>query len=632
MEIIRILNKTVKPPNVKVRAKEDIYLEFTFPYSLPKDSTITFRFRGGRNNKNDWYKLQPFDSGFDGYFSLKTIPHSNLLPMLTTGKEFYIQYLILDDNLKDKTIFEIQIRQTLVQSIIEEQKRIEIFARLPTNEILYVSNPPSLKVKSENFDHITVLAPSLVFVDEEFKLILRFEDKFSNPINSYREEINIDLISNFADSRKLYEPIIPNLQNGIITVKDNWMTESGLFTVRISTQKKSFDSNLILCVKKEKEVERRLFWGFIHGHTVKSDGMVSAEQYFQNIVDANLDFGTCSEHDRSWETTDSDFDFLKKLVQKYNARQDFVSFFGYEWGTWYTGGFGDICIYHKSNDLPILRSELNKYKTTPKLIKHLRDYKDQVMLIAHHTAIRPGFRNWEYFDNSLEHLVEIYSCWGNQERSNLDGNRFPPRYKLFGYGKYAKKRGPILEKKEGFVQNALMKGYKLGFTAGGDDHYGIYPSGPLDMDNGIYPPGILAVWAQDLTKDGIWKALESRKCYGTTGARIIVEFWINGHFIGDIIDLEEKPRLKMKRDVLIKIFSGLKIKKVEIIKNNKVFASFEPQTYLFKQSFSDDTNFLQEAFEHSKKEQKFIFYYVRIHLAERQMAWVSPIWIVKNYD
>ncbi|GAH92825.1 unnamed protein product, partial [marine sediment metagenome] len=46
----------------------------------------------------------------------------------------------------------------------------------------------------------------------------------------------------------------------------------------------------------------------------------------------------------------------------------------------------------------------------------------------------------------------------------------------------------------------LRRGYKLGFTAGGDDHFGIYSSGPGDPDNGIYPSGIMAVWAKQLTK------------------------------------------------------------------------------------------------------------------------------------
>ena len=38
--------------------------------------------------------------------------------------------------------------------------------------------------------------------------------------------------------------------------------------------------------------------------------------------------------------------------------------------------------------------------------------------------------------------------------------------KFFGYGKNAKKRGAILEKKKCFVQDALARGFKLGFTAG----------------------------------------------------------------------------------------------------------------------------------------------------------------------
>ncbi|MFO8017666.1 MAG: DUF3604 domain-containing protein [Promethearchaeia archaeon] len=629
MKYIQIFDKTIEPQHIQVRSKADISMKFTFPQTLPNSSTITFRFRGGRNNKNDWYKVQPFDSGFDGYFQLKTESASQLFPMLCTGKEFYVQYLVMSDPIEKMTTFEINIHHTLVQSIIEENKRIEIIVRLPNGEVLYVENPPTVTVESEQFDHLTILCPSMVEAGEPFKFIIRFEDKYYNPIEKYQKLLNIALIHNSSIFKQISERLKPNPQNGIMTIESKKIHKPGLFKIRVSTQYQSFDSNPILCVNKLKGEDRQLYWGFLHGHTRKSDGMISAEQYFQNLINAKLDFGTCSEHDHSWETTDADFSHIKKIVRKYNKRDDFVSFFGYEWGSWYTGGFGDVCIYHRSDNLPILRSELNKYNSIPKLFKYLKRYRDQVLLIAHHTAVRPGYRDWTFSDDSLEDLVEIYSSWGNQENSYRDGNILPPRYKLYSWGKYGDERGPVLEKEEGFVQTALKQGNKLGFTAGGDDHYGIYPSGPIDVRNGIYPPGILGVWAKDLTKENIWEALKSRKCYGTTGPRIIGNFWINRHSLGDIIDLEENSHLKTKREILIKVFSGLTIKKVELIRNNEIFASLEPDTHSFKETFIDNSDFFQDTFMHPEKSQEFMFYYVRIHLPDNHMAWLSPIWITK---
>ncbi|MEJ2250842.1 MAG: DUF3604 domain-containing protein, partial [Candidatus Lokiarchaeota archaeon] len=374
-----------------------------------------------------------------------------------------------------------------------------------------------------------------------------------------------------------------------------------------------------------------LFWGFIHGHTQKSDGMIPISDYFQNLVDADLDFGTNTEHDRLWETKNQDFLEIKKFVEKINEEGNLLSLFGYEWGSWYSR-FGDICIYHKNDTIPILRSELNKFNSTSKLIKNLKKYRGKVLLIGHHTALRPGFRDWRWFDADLERLVEIYSCWGNQEYSFFQGNPLPPRYKFFGYGRYARKRGAILEKKGSFVQDALMKGYKLGFTAGGDDHFGIYPSGPVDPDNGIYPPGIMAIWASNLNKKNLWKSLISRKCYGTTGPRVIIEFFINHYEMGDICNVQDDNDLVHKRKIKFKIISSQRIEKIHLVRNNEIYKEFTPEKEIIERNLYDKQDFFKYSFMNFNKSEKVIFYYLRIFLERNQMAWSSPIWIITKIN
>ncbi|TFF87304.1 MAG: DUF3604 domain-containing protein, partial [Promethearchaeota archaeon] len=252
------------------------------------------------------------------------------------------------------------------------------------------------------------------------------------------------------------------------------------------------------------------------------------------------------------------------------------------------------------------------------------------LLIGHHTALRPGHRNWDYFFQPLEKLVEIYSTWGNQEYSYSEGNPIPPRYKFFGYGKYAIKRGPILGKKGCYVQDALLRGYKLGFIAGGDDHIGAFPSGPMDIDNGIYPSGIMALWSykDKLTKEELWDKLISRKCYGTTGPRVIVQFWVENFFMGEIIKLIENIHLKDKRCILLSLFSPKNIEKIEIVRNSKIIYKKNINKNTFRLKFIDTDNFHSISHQHSKKQESFVFYYPRIFLFDSNMAWASPIWII----
>ncbi|NIS74992.1 MAG: DUF3604 domain-containing protein, partial [Deltaproteobacteria bacterium] len=52
--------------------------------------------------------------------------------------------------------------------------------------------------------------------------------------------------------------------------------------------------------------------------------------------------------------------------------------------------------------------------------------------------------------------------------------------------------------------------------------------------------GLTAVWTDLLSRHSIYDALRARRCYATTGERIIVEFWVDGHFMGEVIPAERK--------------------------------------------------------------------------------------------
>ncbi|TFG00696.1 MAG: DUF3604 domain-containing protein [Promethearchaeota archaeon] len=623
-----LLDIHVSPEKVKVREYCSISVSFILKVNFPKQSLLIFRIRGGRNNKNDWYFLQPYDADEKGYAELNFNNDKKILPLTITGKDLLIKYLILDEmGLEKDTKINFSIDNTLSQSIIEENKKIEILYKIPGKSEILCEECPKLTIISGSVDHLNIITPSIVNSSEDFKCILRFEDIYNNLADNSFGKISLY----FIDQEN--EEFIKNIEvkpsdEGFIELTDLKIEKEGIYSIEAKYNHQSYRSNPFLC-KSNQGDELKLFWGYIHGHTSKSDGMISIDDYFENLIKSGLDFGTSTEHDRLYETSDTDFGEIKEIVEKYNARKDFVSLFGYEYGTWYTG-YGDICIYHLTNNIPIFRSEINKYNSTPKLIKNLKKYKNQVLMVGHHTALRPGYRNWDYFDNSLEKLVEIYSTWGNQEYPYSEGNPLPPRYKFFGYGKYARKRGPILGKRGSYVRDALEKGYKLGFIAGGDDHFGAFPSGKMDLDNGIYPSGIMAIWAKSLKKEELWRALNARRCYGTTGARVIIEFWIDGRFMGQIFDLNENESLKEERNLKLKVISPIKIERIEIIRNNMILCQKIINKNLIEFTFCDNAEFDDISFNHIKKPQKFVFYYPRLFLDDSNMAWASPIWIIEN--
>lgn len=623
MEKYYLENLKVVPSEIAVRELTNLSVSFSINFALPKYSSLGFRFRGGRNNKNDWYYLQTHDSTMNGFTQLIVSQNANLIPLLITGKELSLKFMILEEHgLREGSEFQLNVYNTLVQSLVEKRKKIDILIEIPNQNLNLVENPPSINVINNKFDHITLIAPSITFQEEKLQILVRIHDKFKNLVKDFLGSINLQVNEN----SELIE--FKKEHHGLMRFQLPSLKKKGIYKIRATYNGSDFYSNPIIC--KEEKSGKLLYWGYIHGHTNKSDGIRDIEEYFENLINAGLDFGTSTEHDHLYETTDGDFEDVKNIVRKYTENNKFVSIFGYEYGTWYTG-YGDICIYYKDDDIPIFRSEINKYNSTSKLIKSLKQFKDKVLMIAHHTALRSGYRNWDYFDNSLEKLVEIYSTWGNQEYRFSQGNPIPPRYKFFGYGKYARKRGAILERKNSFVSDALQKGYKLGFTAGGDDHFGIYPSGSIDPDNGIYPPGIMAVWAENLSKKSIWEALNKRKCYGTTGPRAVVEFYLENFFMGDIIDLKENSSLEKKREIRLNVISPLIIERIEIIRNNIIILKEIVKENSIEFKFIDDKSFEDVAFNHSvNKNEKFVFYYLRIFLLNNNMAWSTPIWIVQK--
>ncbi|MBD3342965.1 MAG: DUF3604 domain-containing protein [Candidatus Lokiarchaeota archaeon] len=623
---IRIQNLHIDPEHVVARTQSNIKFKFNLNTELPAGSFLEIRLRGGRTNKNDWYFLQPYSSKEPGYVRLRIKNYHNFLPLIKTGKELSISYFFYGrESVKKGELFQFEIYNTLVQSLAEKKKVFEVILKLPNKKAIKLSNSPVLEVINDKLNNIRILAPSTVFKGDKFQSIVRIEDQYCNLVRDFSKMLNLYLIDGKNSDCFLRQLVFSKSHSGISNPKDIEIEKSGLYKLRITYKGQNYYSNPILCT--EYATEKKLFWGVIHGHTKESDGILSLEEYFKNLKSSLLNFGTSTEHDHGGDLLEDNFAKIKKISKSFCEDNKFITFFGYEWGTWFSG-YGDICIYHYDNTIPVFSSKINKCNSTAKLIKHLKPYKEEVLMIGHHTALRPGYRNWDFLDNSLENLVEIYSTWGNQEYSFQNGNPLPPRYKFFGYGSYARRRGAILEKKGSFVKDALLRGYKIGFTAGGDDHFGVFPSGPIDPDNGIYPSGIMAIWAPNLSKKSIWKAMKHRHCYGTTGPRLILKFFVNNHEMGEIIDIKNHLELKNKRILNLQLISPVMINKIEIIRNGLVFKVLNVKSSKIKKEVVDSEPFHEIKLNHTKANEEFIFYYLRVFLENNNMAWSSPIWIV----
>jgi len=145
-------------------------------------------------------------------------------------------------------------------------------------------------------------------------------------------------------------------------------------------------------------------------------------------------------------------------------------------------------------------------------------------------------------------------------------------------------------------------GSKTGLVAGTDTHEG-------------KPAARTAVLAERLTRSALFEALRNRRNYAVTHARIVLDFQINGHRMGEEITTREKP------EITVSVTDTAPIAEVEIIRDGSVLHRVTPNAPEVKFTYPDDS-FRQSS-----------YYYLRVLQADADehgnpwRAWSSPIWV-----
>ncbi|HEX2514816.1 MAG TPA: hypothetical protein VH257_08935, partial [Chloroflexota bacterium] len=97
---------------------------------------------------------------------------------------------------------------------------------------------------------------------------------------------------------------------------------------------------------------------------------------------------------------------------------------------------------------------------------------------------------------------------------------------------------------EWFFRESLARGYRMGVVGGSDSHDGRPGADTPGYQERRYAQGALtALLAEDLTLAGVHEALRARRCYATTGARILLHFGADGHHTGEAYRSGAAPTL-----------------------------------------------------------------------------------------
>jgi len=372
-----------------------------------------------------------------------------------------------------------------------------------------------------------------------------------------------------------------------------------------------------------------LLWGDIHAHIRERRaqalisgadrlmGPATVEEAYTFARDvAGLHFASITDH--ALHLTDLEWEQTIQAADEFTQAGRFIAFPGYEWGcsSGFAMNFGHRnVIYRGGDDLPLFRCCEERTHSSHGLHAALRDAVpvEDLLVIPHHTARGGGqtWQNWDYYDPDLERLCEVYSIWGSSEKM---GEPYPIKYLpsggYFGTGEAAGHH----------LQDGLALGYRFGFVAGSESHDGrpsrslIHGRELVEESEALWPPGVAAVWADEFSRDGVFEALRARRCYGTTGARMIVRFFLGDEPMGSDVAW---PDPNEPRELRAEVIGTAPIASCVIVKNNRDV-----------HEVASDTEHLELEYADPAEAGPGDFYYLRVTQADGQMAWASPIFLV----
>jgi hypothetical protein len=464
-----------------------------------------------------------------------------------------------------------------------------------------------------------VVAPTLVPPGENIKVLVRCLDENGVMTADFAGRIAI------AAEGALDVPssvVMPDGTEGTAWFQCR-VTGLGVSRVMVRSDEGGIDgtSNPIVCTG----ARQRLLWGDIHTHSIVSDGTQEPSYLYHRARDLlGWDFTAVSDHD-NWSfgeeraRSPEELELMRSEAERNYSPGSFVTFQTYEW-THHVLGHRNVLF--GPDEAPVFLPMTEEAYDTPARLLEALAGRD-VLVIPHHPAWKThmGEMRFDYGPRDetqgagagLQRLVEVYSRHGNSEFYGCPrpishvGRMEGRKGKLFRAVLGKEYAGP---KSGSYVRDALAAGYKLGLTAGSDEH--IAGGDPRRAPTQIYGGGLTGIFAEAARREDTWAALKARRVCGTTGARILMEFWVNGAPHGSQIDSEGPLH------VTGHVIGSTPLELVELVK-------FDSKGYQEVIQQGGGSEAVIDWKDPSFRENSF--YYLRVIQQDGHMGWAGPAWV-----
>ena len=424
--------------------------------------------------------------------------------------------------------------QTFCQDAFEFRVAVDwcgtwVYVEVPSPKVRIASGPPH---------RLEVVSPSQVGPGEETWVGVRVVDGWGNICTGYEGEVRIEA-AGLEGLPKVYR-FGPG-DGGVRRFEHVKASGAGVYRVRVVDRENGLEAEGNPLQSVESPADCRPFWGDLHGQSEETVGTNPVSSYFRFAREAAMvDFAGHQGND--FQVTAEVWEEIRAQARKQYAPGHFVPFIGYEWsGNTPLGG--DHNIYFPGDDGPLHRSShvlIPDKSDADTDCMHIKDLyaalQEEDALIVPHVGGRYADLQWH--DPGLEPAIEVYSEWGEFEW---------------------------------FLREALERGYRVGFVAGSDDHKGRPGAAPPGGGSFGVRGGLTCLYARELTRAGLWEAFRARRCYGTTGQRILLEVRADGHPMGAEFQTRTPP------EIAVRVVGTAPIERVDLFRGLEQVYSFPEQ-------------------------------------------------------
>jgi len=398
------------------------------------------------------------------------------------------------------------------QTFLEDRRRfwVEVDAD-GTGAFTPLLDPPELRIIGGTVSRLVLVAPSTVVVGEPFCLLVKAEDAWGNPAAAYRGRVTLEAAGLAIPGGPL---AFTEADGGVRVVQDCRALEPGAHRIAALDAEAGLRARSNPVIASRQRAVHRLYWGDPHGGQVVDPQKIDDFfRYARDVAGIHVVGFQRNDHVMSNEA----YALQQRYEREYYEPGRFVPLPGFEWsGELEVGGHHNV--YFRRFGQPIRRSghrgdldRSDEHTDLGHVLDLHRAYRhSDVVIVPHVGGVHADLT---YHEPALEPVVEVTSTHGSFEW---------------------------------YLRETLERRYKLGFVGGSDS----YTGRPGDDRPGYQlrryaKSGLTGVYATGLTLEAILDAIKARRCYATTGARIIATLSSDGHSMGAEYTTDAPPEISV---------------------------------------------------------------------------------------